>query len=400
MTAIKERNLKRKTVGAASLNQNDEVQGPPTQSDSMSSKRPRPEGDDIRQLLVPSSPRLSYCDSSSMMMDNNSSFNETSVEAVDTIRTGISVAPTTTISRDANTTMMHTDCIPDHKEIMTSSIHSFESSSTLSSTESTQVEIVAKNEMKVHANIAMSCHDSISVAMNKNQASNSGWYKFGWVMLALCFGRFMMPRNSSMPVDPESIYVPGGGFSGFWFTIGRLQSIPNPEQKKFYCFSAGCLGVVATLSNYTVEEMSEMAFHVQQQWKDGHVDRYGVVSLFLNGLLKERPIATENLSRIHIITSVRQGLFGLAPSVQQARSISHLNKLLLQTTWIPWAVGNGLFHENHMDGAFTASQHPTCEHALHLPRMWSLYLNTININLGVNLVRKFWKAGLEYGISK
>jgi hypothetical protein len=37
-------------------------------------------------------------------------------------------------------------------------------------------------------------------------------------------------------------FLQGGGFSGFWFHLGFLQSIENLEEYDYYCFSSGCLG--------------------------------------------------------------------------------------------------------------------------------------------------------------
>lgn len=43
---------------------------------------------------------------------------------------------------------------------------------------------------------------------------------------------------------PASVYLPGGGFSGFWFHLGYLHSFRNQHNLydyDYYCFSAGCL---------------------------------------------------------------------------------------------------------------------------------------------------------------
>jgi hypothetical protein len=31
-----------------------------------------------------------------------------------------------------------------------------------------------------------------------------------------------------------NVYVPGAGFSGFFFMLGRLQSLPSSSQKNYY----------------------------------------------------------------------------------------------------------------------------------------------------------------------
>jgi len=45
---------------------------------------------------------------------------------------------------------------------------------------------------------------------------------------------------------PLQIHETGAGFSGFWFHLGRLQSIPNLRDHDFYCYSSGCLSKYST----------------------------------------------------------------------------------------------------------------------------------------------------------
>jgi len=225
---------------------------------------------------------------------------------------------------------------------------------------------------------------------------------------------------------PNSVYVPGGGFSGFWFTLGRLQSIPNKHDMEYYCYSAGCLGVVAILSDYTMEDMWNMAHGVQVQWQRGEISRYQVVTNFLDELLLSQSSAelvnetthsqhrrhrisqrsdqwwnqsSGILSKLHIITSTRGGwFFGMQPAVRTPTSLDELHEMLLQTTWIPGAVGAGLWHRDHMDGAFTTLLHPSCTHQVGLAVNLDLFANVVNVNLSRKAVERFWQLGLEYGL--
>lgn len=214
------------------------------------------------------------------------------------------------------------------------------------------------------------------------------------------------------PIHPDSVYVPGAGFSGYWFTLGRLKSIPDPASKSYYCYSAGCLGVVATLADKNMQEMSDLAFGVQRKWKEGRLDRYDVVSHFVDGLLfnssiknATAPIMSDAnlLSKINVITSAK-AIMGVRPVIRTPQSIDELRDMLLHTTWIPWATGDGLWVEDvltgnhHMDGAFSATTHPRCTHQLSLPFMLDLFLNILNVNLGRDKVEKYWNAGVELGI--
>jgi hypothetical protein len=248
----------------------------------------------------------------------------------------------------------------------------------------------------------------------------------------------------------KTVCVSGGGFSGFWFTLGRLQNsiiLPTTttsttttnygigtsptvtdtntqnlttNKKEYYCYSSGCLGVVAALSRYNMEDMWNIAHNIQLQWKSGSLDRYDVVTTFVDDLLfgrQKQPLTPESrllrrndtvgtmrlrpsdLSSLNIITSVKDGWWwNVQPSIRTPQSISELRTMLIQTTWIPFAIGNDLWYDHHMDGAFTASHHPKCHYNVGFAFDWDLVWNVINVNLGREKVEQFWKKGLAYGL--
>jgi hypothetical protein len=82
--------------------------------------------------------------------------------------------------------------------------------------------------------------------------------------------------------------------------------------------NSGIPTVVATLLNYTVEEMVFIASNIQSRWKQGDVDHFDVVETFLGDLLSgDRSNSTtlfvgeDLLSRLNIITTVKGNWFGL-----------------------------------------------------------------------------------------
>jgi len=222
-------------------------------------------------------------------------------------------------------------------------------------------------------------------------------------------------------VDTESVYVSGGGFSGFWFTLGRLKSIENPDadDKSYYCYSAGCLAVVATLSNFTMEEVYENARDKQLKWQTGRIDRYDVVEAFLDEFIYDTRTSSEGynvlaagpltnkvaridptlLSKLFIITSEWRGWFGgLKRAVRTPTNPEELHDMLMQSTWIPYATGRHLWHKNHMDGGFTGLFHPRCKYYVGLAPDLDLFLNIVNVNLGRDKVERLWNKGLSYGL--
>jgi hypothetical protein len=212
---------------------------------------------------------------------------------------------------------------------------------------------------------------------------------------------------------PRTIYVPGYGFSGFWYILGRLQSIPEPlVENDYFCYSAGCMGVVATLLNMSMVEIHQEAVRIQNQWKAGEISRYEVVEHFVSWMLL--PLADQSvydstsirnmLSSLKVITSAPGQWWGVQPVVRSPASIPELREMLIQTTWIPFATGGAVWHAGgHNDGAFTSPFHPTCDLAIGLTSTnfmssLDLLLNVVNVNLSRRKVEEFWNLGIADGV--
>jgi hypothetical protein len=242
----------------------------------------------------------------------------------------------------------------------------------------------------------------------EHQRRKSVWAAIAALLMVMYLGYPSVGSNP--PLDPNSVYVSGGGFSGFWFSIGRLQSVQNPATKSYYCYSAGCLAVVAALSNSTLELMSDLSFGVQRRWQTGETKHHGVVTDFLDKFVVTPNVQAllrdeELLAKIHIITAVKNGWYGLKSAIRSPTGADDLHKMLLQTTWIPFATGEQVWEvngspdgEHHMDGIFSSHDHPVCAHHVGLPWNWDLRVNALNVNLGAGKVAKFWKEGLVYGL--
>ena len=252
-----------------------------------------------------------------------------------------------------------------------------------------------------------------SSASKSRSESGSVWYYILFVCFMAAFAQdvYNMYSADEASLRPqECIYVPGGGFSGFWFTFGRLQSIPKEDRLNhdYYCYSAGCLAVVATaVMDRNMEDIYDIAHAVQQEWRSGTIDRYSVVRTFLDELLHgsmKNSSAIGNasfdltgLSKIHIITTTQHDWLGVKTDIRTATNMDDLHEMLLQTTWIPFAVGGSLWQNGHMDGAFTALYHPSCKREMGLAAHPWLLANVINVNLPRSGVESFWNLGLEHG---
>jgi len=77
------------------------------------------------------------------------------------------------------------------------------------------------------------------------------------ILFLLSFGIGRVPLHwfgyqGASHAGPDSVYLPGGGFSGFWFHLGYLHSIPSESlhEHDYYCYSAGCLGTLLYYTRY------------------------------------------------------------------------------------------------------------------------------------------------------
>lgn len=257
-----------------------------------------------------------------------------------------------------------------------------------------------------NCDVALTCMPTESLMQNKSDCGVGLWVKF-FVFFSLFLTvahNFLTPAASVD--DPRAIYVPGGGFSGFWYTLGRLNSIEDPLSHTYYCYSAGCLGVVSMLSNITMETAYSLASDAQLRWQRGELSRFDVTESFVNGLLSGEDDAmarpqlnnTEVLSTLKVLTSEREEKGGVKMAVRTPVSHVELKDMLIQSAWIPFVLAPDLWHDGHMDGGFTLHRHPKCGVSLGYGFDWDIILNALNVNLGYDKVEHFWQKGHAHGI--
>lgn len=230
-----------------------------------------------------------------------------------------------------------------------------------------------------------------------------GTISFFALYYALASPPMHLVYDAAPPAGPSTIYIPGGGFSGFWFHLGFLQSIENLEEYDYYCFSSGCLGVLAVLMNLTLDETADAAFQAQEMWQAGNISRFELVDHFFETLLsQDDPVAVDNLERILpnlkiLVTSQRDG-----HQVREARNRTELKDLLIKTTWVPYLTGWGFMSDEddvYYDGGFSRLLHPECSHRLDLPLIWETLIHTFSPGLTRDQVGELWSAGHQYDYS-
>lgn len=204
--------------------------------------------------------------------------------------------------------------------------------------------------------------------------------------------------------DPTSVYVPGAGFSGFWFTFGALQKIDSTNHT-FYCYSSGCLVVLAKVLDTSFNQTYGICDSIKQSVQLGTMSRYNAVAEMFESLTRDidddsAVASLEFLQKINVlITSKDEGVI-----VRKATTLLELKSLLVSTTWIPFVTGNGLWATNenggHIDGAFSKSIHPQCMYRCGkgIPLSSSglqIKFNALNMNLDIDQVRSYWELGQQ-----
>ena len=97
------------------------------------------------------------------------------------------------------------------------------------------------------------------------------FYRFTAMFLEPWFEQNEQPRGRNGFVD---VYVPGAGFSGFFYMMGRLQSVKQLRTPhRFHCFSAGCLALTATLLDTPIEDVVELALSARSKAVKGDATR-------------------------------------------------------------------------------------------------------------------------------
>ena len=247
-----------------------------------------------------------------------------------------------------------------------------------------------------------------------------------------------------------SIYIPGAGFSGFFYTLGRLQVLADMNLSlsyDYYCFSAGCLALMTHILDVSIQQVVELAHSSRNRYISGEISRYNVVENFVNGLLDDnnavhnnvsttRPIETEYenatpyderlqrlqnlLPRINVITSTWDKQSFISQRQEKPTSVEHLQRMLLETTYIPFITGDSLglrlqdedgsFFRYHNDGAFagllqsllitTEIFNPSkYRHSLLLPWRFDILINGLNLfALDHAKAIHYWEEGMRRGV--
>ena len=206
----------------------------------------------------------------------------------------------------------------------------------------------------------------------------------------------------------EGVLVPGFGFSGFWWTFGRLCSMEEAEfdESEYFCFSAGCLAIVAKFTNSGFDRVLNSTLDKQQAWKEGTLDRYKVVEAFVDDLIESKMSCIDDsnegetlhgnewLDRVNVITTTRYGI----TKVSKASDLASLKELLIKSSFIPFATGSGISAGGELDGGFSFMLPWFPRFSANIfPNSVRVLKNMLNINMGEKEAVALYQLGLAGG---
>jgi len=190
-------------------------------------------------------------------------------------------------------------------------------------------------------------------------------------------------NHQSIQTDSATyVYLPGGGFSGFYYTRGWLDGGANDQSITYHCFSAGCLALVSSALHIPIASVFDRAVRIQSDWREGIIHRFEVLPLFVDWLLEHANDSSElSFSNVKILTTE----FPFVMRVDSPRTKEELRQRLLETARIPFVLSpvQSLSDLQITDGGFSLVSH-----------LWHLPIDLGVWSLSYKMMRNFLDVGV------
>ena len=157
--------------------------------------------------------------------------------------------------------------------------------------------------------------------------------------------------------------------------------------------------------NKSLEDVSDVAFAVQDSWTSGNRSRFELVDHFFDTLVpiefdQDVQMLERSLPRIKVLVTTMSGGY----QIVEPKNRQELKDSMIKTTWVPYITGFGLSpseddentNDIYLDGGFSRLLHPECETNLYLPLIWETLVHTFSPSLSRDQVRKLWHAGYHF----
>jgi hypothetical protein len=174
----------------------------------------------------------------------------------------------------------------------------------------------------------------------------------------------------------DCIFIHYGGYSGFWYYYIYLQKNYILD-KKIYCYSSGCLSVVASIQHNNNQSLFSFVSNLKQEYINNKIDKYEIKNNFINEI-SNKVIDIKNYD-INILTS---NFYGKC-IVKKPNNISELILALDETSNVP-ILTTKISLQKNLDGYFCFNFQNKCSKNIRLPLSFYLYFNILNPNINYN----------------
>ena len=251
------------------------------------------------------------------------------------------------------------------------------------------------------------------------------WWIILTVVLLVAIGYQATAPNKHFSSD--CIKIGGGGYSGFYYMHGILAQhhfVVATGQRDLLCYSAGCLNAVALWSNYSIDQVIDFGNEAQQRYLLGQMPWVGATDRMVHNLIHGHGLAvpatvrasqqqegengvTESalqhlirtnpnfLSSLHIITTTFTAWGWPTMVIRTPETVDELQEMLMQTSWIPFATGDGWIKNGHLDGGFSILSHPTCPTTICISLDWQILFNVVNVLMPSPMLRELSRKGQQ-----
>ena len=174
----------------------------------------------------------------------------------------------------------------------------------------------------------------------------------------------------------KCIFLYGGGYSGYWYTLSQLQKHYKNHRDRFICYSSACTSFVFSLQNPNFSVAVVESDKIQQQLVKSNSNLTDMRLRYIDAIINRKiDISKYNLQIL--LTNKIGGCELFRP-----QNNSHLRKLLIETTFIPGITGDYNETNDYYDGGMCFGK-PQCQREVKIPTNYRIWAKTFSPLLNI-----------------
>lgn len=198
-------------------------------------------------------------------------------------------------------------------------------------------------------------------------------YKY-WVMrikhISLLFLiSYLVYSYNPLANKEDCIFLYGGGYSGYWYTLSQLRQYYYQLDQKFICYSSACLSLVYMLQKPNFSNIVKKSDKMQQQLIKSNSNLTEMRNAYIDVVIDNRiDISKYNFE---ILTTNKYGKCDF----NKPTNHTHLRKLLIETTFVPGITGTYDEKNDNYDGGMCVGKRK-CQREITIPHNYRMWLKT------------------------